>query len=513
MAELSFRSSYWGETPVRSFPKLEHDLRCDVVVIGGGLTGMTTAYLLQRAGCSVVVLERGALAEGDTVHTTAHLTAVTDLRPSELVKNFGEDKARAAWDAGITAIQRIEGIVNEEQIDCRFERVPGYLHLPRSTDGGESGRQDLQRDARSLRSIGIEASFLSLVPFVRRAGIRFDGQARFHPRLYLAGLARALAAGGTRVYERSQADEIRDDPLTVISGFHRISCAYVIVATHNPIVGKASWIGATTLQTKLALYTSYVVGGMVPAGLVPDALFWDTADPYRYLRIDPRGDHDFVLLGGEDCKTGQDDRPVAAFETLERALTELVPAIQLSHRWSGQVIETHDGLPFIGEMAKRQFAMTGFAGNGMTFGTAGAMMAVDAVLGRANPWAELFDIDRHQIKGGLVDYVKENLDYPYYMLTDRLRPAETNSLDDVPAGAGRIVNVDGKLVAAFRDESGALTIRSAVCTHMGCHVRWNEAGRSWDCPCHGSRFKPTGEVIGGPAERPLERVELPAMRG
>jgi Rieske Fe-S protein len=213
-----------------------------------------------------------------------------------------------------------------------------------------------------------------------------------------------------------------------------------------------------------------------------------------------------VLLGGEDHKTGQEEDPNTRFARLEDALTRLCPEIEITHRWSGQVIETIDGLPYIGEMAPRQFAATGFSGNGMTFGTLGAMMAADAATGRTNPWAELFDLKRTKVLGGLWDYLRENKDYPYYLIRDRFAGPETRSLRAIPRGAGRIAEVDGRRVAAYRGPDGAVTLLSPVCTHMGCHVAWNTAENAWECPCHGSRFKPTGQVISGPAEAPLERI-------
>src|SRR5207249_10134969 len=242
-------------------------------------------------------------------------------------------------------------------------------------------------------------------------------------------------------------------------------------------------------------------------GSIPQASFWDTADPYHYLRVDRHRDHDYVIFGGEDHKTGQADDTEACFTALERTLRELLPDVELTHRWSGQVIETNDGLPFIGETSSHQFAATGYSGNGMTFGTLAGMMARDRVLGRRNPWQDLFDAGRTKVKGGAWDYVKENSDYPYYLIRDRFAGAEGKSLRAVRRGEGRLVELNGRKVAAWRGEDGRVTLLSPVCTHMGCHVDWNEAERTWDCPCHGSRFTPNGRVLAGPAESPLGRID------
>jgi Rieske Fe-S protein len=286
-------------------------------------------------------------------------------------------------------------------------------------------------------------------------------------------------------------------------GPHQVRGEYVVVATHSPLAAKAGWLSATLLQTKLSLYSTYAVAGRIEAGRVPDALFWDTATPYRYVRLERRQGLDYVIYGGEDHKTGQADDAGARFERLAAALAELVPGTQTSHRWSGQVVETADGLPFIGETAPGQFVATGFAGNGLTFGTLAAMMACDAVVGRANPWHGLFDPDRTNLRAGLWNYLRENKDYPYYLIRDRFAGAEGRFTREIPRGSGRILEQNGRRVAAYRDFDGSVRLLSPTCTHLGCYVRWNDAERTWDCPCHGSRFSPDGHVLSGPAETPL----------
>jgi glycine/D-amino acid oxidase-like deaminating enzyme/nitrite reductase/ring-hydroxylating ferredoxin subunit len=494
---------FWiDSTAMPRFPRLDRNLTVDVLVIGGGITGLTTAYLLNGAGLSVALLERARCAEIDTGHTSAHLTMVTDLRLTELAKSFGRDHAQAVWDAGLAAIAQIDDIVRDEAIDCAFEWVPGYLHAALG-EGSKSDRSQFEEEAATATDLGFDAEVVDSVPLVGRVGIRYADQARFHPRRYLAGVARALSERGGQIFEQSAADEFSDKPLTVKSNGHTIDCGYVVIATHTPLVGNTGIASATLFQTKLALYSSYVVGGRVAKGSVPDALLWDTADPYHYFRIEPHRDHDVVIFGGEDHKTGQATDTNACFGRLTKTLSALVPQIDVTHRWSGQVIETPDGLPFMGETADRQFAATGFSGNGMTFGTLAGIMAADRVLGRSNPWSELFDPGRTKIRGGLWDYIRENKDYPYYLIRDRFAGTEGRSLRTVKRRAGKVLNIDGKQVAVYRDETGATTRRSAVCTHMACIVDWNEAERTWDCPCHGSRFRPDGGVISGPAESSL----------
>ena len=214
-----------------------------------------------------------------------------------------------------------------------------------------------------------------------------------------------------------------------------------------------------------------------------------------------------MILGGEDHKTGQVSDTDSRYERLEQALAAIVPGIDITHRWSGQVIETPDGLPYIGLTAEHQYAATGYAGNGLTFGTLAGMLITDALLGGGNPWSELFHPARKAIRHGLRDYLKENADYPYYLIRDRFAGADSRSMRSVKRGEGGIVERDGSKVAVFRNEAGKVTLRSATCTHMGCLVAWNTAEKTWDCPCHGSRFTPDGKVISGPAESPLREPE------
>jgi glycine/D-amino acid oxidase-like deaminating enzyme/nitrite reductase/ring-hydroxylating ferredoxin subunit len=496
---------YWTDSAsFPTFAKIDRDVDVDVVVIGGGITGLTTAYLLASAGKSVALLERGRCAEIDTGHTTAHLTMVTDTRLHELIGKFGVSHAQAVWDAGLAAIHQIERIVDEHHIDCSFEVVDGYLHLP-AGERDEQQVESLKEDARLARELGFDAEFIDDVPLVGAPGVRFADQARFHPRKYLASLTRAVRAKGGEIFEHSAADQFLIDPLRVEANGRRLKFRDVVIATHNPIAGIASSARADLFQTKLALYTSYVVAGRVTRETVPDALFWDTASPYHYLRSEPHRDHQLVILGGEDHKTGQVSDTNACHAHLERALFALLPGVALSHRWSGQVIETPDGLPYIGTMTDHQYAATGYGGNGMTFGTLAGIMIADAIQGQRNPWVDLFDPGRAAIRRGLWDYINENADYPYYRARGTFE-GKSQSLLSIKRGEGAVVDDDGSKIAAYRREDGSLMLRSAVCTHKGCTVAWNNAERTWDCPCHGSRFTPEGDVISGPAQSPLEEV-------
>jgi len=501
-------TSYWISTAsLPEFPRADRDLEVDAVVIGGGITGITAATLVKRAGLTVALLERERFAQIDTGHTTAHLTSVTDLRLHEMLSTFGADSARAVWDAGGAAIDQIVSLIRAEDIPCDFRWIPGYLHAPAGADPKKYDRE-LKDEIAAAHKLAIAADYVEKIPSFAVPGIKFPHQAIFHPRKYLAALLNTIPGKGSHVFERTPADEILEKPLAVKTGSHRLRCRYLVLATHNPLMGNTGTAAAMLFQTKLALYTSYALGAKVPSNSFPEASFWDLNDPYYYLRVEKRPDHDYAIFGGEDHKTGQESDTVGAYRRLEEKFLSFAPAARIDHRWSGQVIETNDGLPLIGETAPHQFVATGFAGNGMTFGTLGAMMAVDAMLNRKNPWRELFDAHRKKVLGGTWNYLRENKDYPYYLVRDRLAPAEGKSLDELPTGEGRILSLNGKKVAAHRDASGKVTLCSPVCTHLQCIVGWNQAEGTWDCPCHGSRFKPNGEVISGPAEEPLPPVDL-----
>jgi Rieske Fe-S protein len=344
------------------------------------------------------------------------------------------------------------------------------------------------------------------MPLVGGPGAVYERQARMHVRRYLAGLASAITDRGGQIFEHSEVESASASPPSVRVNGRTVTCDRLVIATHMPIVGIQPKADAAKLQSRLAPYTTYVVAGRVGKGEVPDALFWDTGRPYHYLRILPEQGHDVVIYGGEDHKTGQVSHNVDCFHRLENAISGLVPGLAITHRWSGQVLETPDGLPYIGETTPHQFTATGFSGNGLTFGTLSGVMACDWVEGRSNDWTELFDPRRKVTASSAWAYLKENADYPLYRVRDWLREGE-RTIESVERGEGRVLDYNGQKAAVFRADDGSVTIRSAECSHMGCLVAWNEAELTWDCPCHGSRFDTKGAVIAGPAESPLEKLD------
>ena len=499
-------------TSARAFAPPSRDVRVDVAVVGGGVSGVTAAVLLKQRGYTVALLERGRLGSGDTGHTTAHLTAVTDRPPHDLLAAFGPDHAGAIWDAGCAALDQIDRLVRSRRIRCGFDWVPGVLHVRPGHPRAAEDAEDLRQSLAACDTLGIDAEWVDRVAPFGVPGLRFAQQARFRPHQYLRALAGELPGGGCSVHERSPVDEITGPPFVLRIGARTVCAERLVVMTHTPLQGVSGTLSAGLSQSRVALYTSYAVRARVGKRVVPDALYWDTVNPYRYLRLDPHAAYDHVIFGGADHKTGQNDDPEACFAELETALQAIAPHAHVDHRWSGQVLESSDGLPFIGESAERQFSATGYGGNGLTFGTLAAVMASDWVGGTVNPWSELFAWDRSGLRaGGVRNYLKENRDYPYYRIRDLFVGAEQRPLRSIPRGGGQVVQIDGQAVAVHRRPDGSIVQRSATCTHLGCTVAWNPSEQTWDCPCHGSRFRPDGAVVAGPAEAPLAPAGRPAL--
>jgi glycine/D-amino acid oxidase-like deaminating enzyme/nitrite reductase/ring-hydroxylating ferredoxin subunit len=491
--------SLWIATEAGSrFPSLKSDLAVDVAIVGGGITGLTAATLLKRAGLSVAVIEAERVAEGVSGHTTAHLTEAFDRSYEDLIIDFGEDGARRAAESGRAALVRIAGFVREESIDCDFTRLPAFQYT-------EDARMlaEFEAERAAAARIGVKLSLTHNVPlpFPVAGALRLDNQAQFHVRRYLLPLALAIPGGGSHVFEQTRVVDVEDGtPCRVMTETATVTARDVIVATHVPL-------DSLLLQAKIASYRSYVLALRLKSGAVaPAGLFWDTENPYHYIRSQATDKGPLLLVGGEDHKTGQEEDTVGCFEALVDFASHRFPVTSVAYRWSAQVIEPVDGLPFIGpDLASRHvYVATGFSGTGMTLGTLAGMMNSDLILGRENPWTDLYDANRFKPAASIVDFVKENLDFPFHLVADRLKSPDALSLAEVAKGEGKIVEIDGENTAVFRDEHGLLHAVSPVCTHMGCLVAWSAAEKTWDCPCHGSRFDKDGKVLNGPAANALE---------
>ncbi|GAC1455611.1 MAG: FAD-dependent oxidoreductase [Gemmatimonadaceae bacterium] len=497
-------TSVWMDTTeVPQFQPLSQDLRSNVCVVGAGIAGLTTAYLLARAGRAVVVIDDGPIGGGETSRTTAHLTAALDDRYFNIEKMHGEEGARLAAESHMSAIHRIETIASMEDIDCDFERVEGYLFL-----GSTDTRKVLERELEATHRAGItDAQLVDRIPFGfwdSGPALRFPRQATFHPLKYLKGLARAILRDGGKIYTGVHAEKIEDgEPARVTtSDGHVISADNVVVCTNTPV---NDWL---IIHSKQAAYRTYVIGARVPKGSIPHGLFWDTPDPYHYVRLqtaeDRSGnelDHDILMVGGEDHKTGQAGDTEERFVRLEQWTRERFPMIErVDYRWSGQVIEPVDYMAYIGKNPggdEHIWIATGDSGNGMTHGTIAGIILNELVQGRKHQWAHLYDPSRIRLRAG-PEYVKENVNVAE-QYKDWFTGTETHDVAAIPAGEGAVIGRGRGKVAVYRDERGNIHQLSAVCTHLYCIVHWNDTEKTWDCPCHGSRFDPYGKVVNGPA--------------
>lgn len=494
------------------FPELEGAIDTEVCVVGAGIAGMTTAYLLAREGVRVVVLDHGPVGGGETGRTTAHLSNAIDEGIRLIEKMHGEAGARVAVESHGAAIDRIEAIVREEEIDCDFTRLDGYLILAPG-DSPEVLSEELEAVHRAgLKEV--EWTRPPLETFGDRVCLRFPRQAQFHPLRFLSALARAIERDGGRVFTHSRVNELEDgSPVTLsTTGRASVRAERVVVATNSPIVDLMA------LHTKQAAYRTFVVGLEVPEGSVPQALYWDTGDPYHYVRLAhpapgeesaglASGGSNVLIVGGGDHKTGQADDGEARFDHLEVWARKFFPSVRrVTHRWSGQVLEPVDGVAFIGPSpgSENIYVITGDSGQGMTHGVLGAMILTDLIRGRDNPWADFYAPTRTTLAPHSgIEWLKENVNVAYQYVDHVRRETEAPS-DEMPLHAGLVVRRDGKQIAVYRDGTGSCHEMSALCTHMMCVVQWNSTEGSWDCPCHGSRFDPYGKVLNAPAVHELE---------
>ena len=502
----------------------------DVVVIGGGIAGLTTAYLLSKSDKKVVVVEDGYIGSGETGRTTAHITHALDDRYYNLEQKHGLDGIHIAADSHTAAINRIESIVKEEDISCDFERLDGFLFLDPSDK-----RESLDKELDSTHRAGINTTeIVEKVPlqsFNTGPSIRFPNQAQFQPLKYLRGLSQAIIKNHGQIFTETHAQEIKSDGIKTVDGY-TLKAKNIVVATNAPIVNETSKI-----YDKQDAYRTYVIGAKIKKNVVPTALYWDTGDqnsenliaPYHYVRIqrmdddndNKNKDYELLIVGGEDHQTGNiqsDDNDIESrYSRLESWTRERFPIEGVKYRWSGQVMEPHDSIAFIGhnpgDDKSNIYIATGDSGNGITHGTIAGILLTDLILGKNNPWTALYDPSRKPSKKSSSNSGDEGQSKPQEEeqsikrneeeSTSSKNETSTISLENLQDGQGIVL--EDKKLAAYKDHKGKLHMYSAVCTHLGCTITWNKMEKSFDCPCHGSRFAPTGNVINGPANTALER--------
>jgi glycine/D-amino acid oxidase-like deaminating enzyme/nitrite reductase/ring-hydroxylating ferredoxin subunit len=496
--------SIWIDTGPEqpALPRLEEDVHADVVVIGGGIAGITTALLLKEAGVRVVLLEAGRLARGVSGYTTAKVSSQHGLIYARLRSKFGADAARAYGSANQAALEWIARRVERDGIDCDFRRRSSYAYVSRGGD-----RAQVEDEAAAAADAGLPAELTEStpLPYDVEAAVRFDDQAEFHARKYLLALAERLPGGGCEVFEGSRAVEVDDDEDCVVkTPGGRVTAGHVVVATHYPFLDRALAFARVHPQRSYALACR--IAGEPPAGM-----FISGDSPTRSVRAVQLEGEELLLVGGEGHRTGGGGDTEERYRRLEHFAREHWDVESVEYRWSAQDNTTVDGLPYVGRLTPRSgqvLMATGFAKWGMTGGTAAAMVLSDLVLGRESAWAGLFDPNRVELRAGAPRFVEENARVGLRFLGDRIAKRGTRPIEALQPGEGAIVRHEGEKVAGHRRDDGTLVAVSPVCSHLGCQVSWNRAERSWDCPCHGSRFSPDGEVLQGPAVHRLERKPI-----
>jgi glycine/D-amino acid oxidase-like deaminating enzyme/nitrite reductase/ring-hydroxylating ferredoxin subunit len=483
---------------------LRSDHSADVAIVGSGIAGLSIAYELAERGLSVVVLDRGEIAGGMTARTTAHLAPICDDSLAELLSMRGRDVARGFQASQNAAVDRIETIQREVGIDCEFRRLDGILFLD-----PESEESVLDDEVSAADEIGVSVERgkgLPLRTLEQRPFLRYPDQATFHPLKYLRGVAKALSAKDARLHPDTAVVEVneKDDRVELkLESGHTVTAGHAVIATNSPIHDLVA------LHTKQAPYRTYAMGFEIERGKLDDALYWDTQDPYHYVRLTSGEDgKDIVIVGGEDHKTGEADDADARFAALTSWAKTLIPDLGPErYRWSGQVMDTLDYCGFIGRESgsARVLVSTGDSGQGITHGVVASLLIPDLILGRENEFATVYDPDRKPIKAAST-YVSENVT-AVKNFAEYLAPGELSSIDELKPGQGAIVRRGLSKIAAYRTEKGDVIEKSAACTHLGCHLHWNSFEECWDCPCHGSHFAPDGSVLNAPAIGPLADAE------
>jgi glycine/D-amino acid oxidase-like deaminating enzyme/nitrite reductase/ring-hydroxylating ferredoxin subunit len=503
--------SYWTDslgTPV-AFSPLKQNEETEIVIVGGGIAGISVAYCLTRLNKKVILVEDGFIGSGETGRTTAHLVNALDDRYYNLEKLFSEEEARLIAQSHTQAIDFIEKTIAKENIDCDFTRLNGYLFLH------PSDKEDsLQKEYEACLRAGIDAEIQNEIPGMQDGKMQtlvFKNQAQFHPLKYLKGLCKAIIDRGGKIFTETHAKKIDETGIETNEGF-KISAKHIVVATNSPVNNMF------VMHLKQYAYRTYAIGVLVKKGSLPRALWWDTGDfnsnsnvpPYHYVRTQNYNEqYDLLICGGEDHATGLASADVIPEENrygmLEDWCSRHFTNGEIKYHWSGQVLEPMDSLAYIGRNPLDKdnvYIVTGDSGNGMTHSAIAGILIADLISGKENVWEKIYSPSRfkifkagnvffREVVGGFIAYLKD-------------KPEQTgSSLSEIKSGEGKIIELDGKKYGAYADEKNKLHLVAAECTHLKCIVKWNNDEKSWDCPCHGSRFTYEGKVLNGPANTEL----------
>lgn len=484
---------YWVDSsPAANYPVLQDDISVDVAIVGGGITGLTAAYLLTREGVKVAVIEADKILHGTTGHTTAKITSQHSLIYARLLKEKGEEMALQYADANEKAIQTMADIVKEHNIDCDFERCPAYIYTQ-----SDRYMKDLEDEVRAACRLQIKASLFDQVPlpFPVKSALCFDNQAQFHPLKYGSALASELSKKGGYIFEQTRAMSVEKgtgkDYQVITESGKRVNAGKIIVASHFPFFD-----GGGLYFSRIYAERSYVIAATVKEKF-PEGMFISAEDPTRSLRSQKYNQGELVLIGGDHHKTGQCDNTNLHYSNLLEFAHKYFEVLDVPFRWSAQDCMTMDGIPYVGHLTSQSpdiYVATGFGKWGMTNSTVSAMILKDLIIKGHNPWAQVYNPHRAP---SVKNFVTQNVDVAVHYVSGKLAPMAGN--ENIEVGEARVIGVNGSRAGAYRDENDNLHVVDITCTHMGCELQWNDAEKSWDCPCHGSRFDCEGRIYEGPA--------------
>jgi glycine/D-amino acid oxidase-like deaminating enzyme/nitrite reductase/ring-hydroxylating ferredoxin subunit len=480
------------------YPAIASDERveADVAVVGAGIAGLTAALLLKRSGAAVALVEAGRVCAGVTAYTTGKVSSLHGLTYRSLRADFSEETARLYGEANEAAIDLVAGFIDELGIKCGWRRGPAFTY---TTDEQTLGK--IEEEVEAAQAVGLPASFTTEteLPFDVLGAVRFEDQAQFHARHYGLALASAIDGDGCRVFEGSRVVDVDASAgrCTIENG-GTVVADQIVLATHIPFLDRGGFFA------KVSPSRSYLLAAEVEED-APEGMYLGTGSQTRTLRSAEGGT--YLVLGGTGHKTGQEPDTPACYDEIERWAREHYTVKDVAYRWSAHDYVSVDGLPYVGKLPfgnGRVWVATGFNKWGLTNGTVAAAIIADGIAGHPNLWAETFDANRLDLAESAKEFVAENLNVAERFVGDRIRHLTGKEVSELGRDEGVVVEADGERVGAYRDAGGALHAVSLVCTHLGCHVTWNPAERSWDCPCHGSRFDVDGAVLHGPALRPLD---------
>lgn len=500
--------SIWqaGQEDYQPANSWEKDTVYDAVIIGGGITGLTTGLLLQSQGKKCILAEAHTIGFGTSLGTSAHLNTILDTPYHIIEKNFSEAAASQMALASGGAIDLIEQIVTEKEIECNFRYETGYLFAQNETEA-----EELEKLKAGAEKAGIVADWSPQIPlpfdFIKACRVGF--QAQLHIGNYLTGLAGAFEAAGGVILQHCTATAVQEDNgVTVTTSLGDIKGRNLVYATHIPP-------GINILHFRCAPYRSYVAAFRLNSGKYPEGLVYDMKDPYNYFRTEEIDGTKYLIAGGFDHKTGHEDNTEMVFTRLEAFLRQHFDIASIDYKWSSQYYVPVDGLPYIGLLPGHDhiYTGTGYNGNGLVFGTVAAQMISDAILGIENPYASILSPGRVKPVAGFVEFVKENADVVSQFIGKRFSYEKISVLSELAKGEAVLAEWESKKVALYKDEQGKVFAMDPVCPHAGCIVAWNSAEKSWDCPCHGGRYAPNGALLTGPATKNLTPLLWEEMDG